>query len=293
MKKNKASVTAEYMAIHRAAEARLPEGERVCYDPFARYFLSSKIIYRHKSPIRRKIARWIMHNIYPGLNGAIVARVRFIDDYLLTCIDDNLEQLVILGAGYDTRAYRIDGLKEKVRVFEIDHPATQELKMEKLKAIFPSLPSHVVYVPINFDNEQLDKKLLEAGYDKIKKTLFILEGLTMYMPPEAIDETLSFITENSGDYSSVVFDCLPSSIVDGTIKAKEGKTMRRHVIRRGEPFRFGLEKEEIEDFLSKRGFFNIKKVMADECRDIYFKGASRDRKISGIFAFVHATVRPD
>ncbi len=293
MKKNKASITAEFMAMHRAAEARLPEGERVCYDPFAKYFLSSKIIYRHKSWIRRKIAHWIMNNIFPGLNGAIVARVRFIDDYLITCIDDGLEQLVILGAGYDTRAYRFDSLKEKVRVYEIDHPATQEIKMEKLKTIFPTPPDHVVYVPINFDKERLSEKLPEAGYDKTKKTLFILEGLIMYMPPEAVDETLSFITKNSGNYSSVIFDCLPSSIVDGTIKAKEGKAMRRHVKGSGEPFRFGLEKGEIEEFLSKRGFFNIKKVMAEECRDTYFKGASRDRKISGIFAFVHGTVKPD
>lgn len=292
MKKNKASITAEYITIHRAAEAMLSEEERVCYDPLAKYFLSSKTVNLYKKPTLRKIARWFMNLKYPGVNGAIVARVRFIDDYLMSCLDDGLEQLVILGAGYDTRAYRCDGLSEKVRVFEVDHPATQELKVEKLKPVFPNPPDHVAYVPLNFDKERLDEKLTEAGYDKTKKTLFTLEGLIMYMSPETVDEILSFISDNSGNYSSVIFDCLPSSVVDGTIKAKEGKAMREHVIKKGEPFRFGLEKEEIEKFLSERGFFNIKNVMAEECRDTYFKGASQDRKISGIFTFVHATVRP-
>ena len=90
--------------------------------------------------------------------GAIVARERYIDDYLQSCIDDGLEQLVILGAGYDSRAYRFEKLK-RVKVFEVDHPATQRVKVARLKEALGELPENVVFVPIDFTKETLERRL--------------------------------------------------------------------------------------------------------------------------------------
>ena len=86
----------------------------------------------------------------------------------------------------------------KIRVFEVDHPGTQIAKMEKIEKIFGRPPEHVVYVPVDFESEDLGRKLLEKGYNKSQKTLFIMEGLVMYIPSKAVDETLVFISKNSG-----------------------------------------------------------------------------------------------
>ena len=77
----------------------------------------------------------------------------YIDDRLQQHLGDGLEQLVILGAGYDSRAYRFEELKKGIKVFEVDHPATQAVKKEKLQEIFQLLPDHVTYVPVDFHNE--------------------------------------------------------------------------------------------------------------------------------------------
>ena len=129
---NQSSHTAETITMHRAAEAMLPEDQRVCNDPLAVHFLSQPILDRFKNPIRRTIARWFMNSFYPGVNGAVVARVRFMDDRLEASIQEGLEQLVIIGAGFDTRAYRFNIPDAGIRVFEVDQSRTQQVKIKKL-----------------------------------------------------------------------------------------------------------------------------------------------------------------
>ena len=84
---------------------------------------------------------------------------------MLECIAAGLNQLVIIGAGFDTRAYRFEEVKENLKVFEVDHPVTQQVKVEKIKEIFGELPDHVIYVPVVFGADRLDRKLLENGYE--------------------------------------------------------------------------------------------------------------------------------
>ena len=162
--------------------------------------------------------------------------------------------MVIIGAGYDTRAYRFNGLSEKVNVFELDHPATQKVKKEKFKEIFDSPPGHVTHIPIHLDKDKISEKLFEGGYDPSKKTLFIMEGLVMYLPPPFVDKILNFIKTTSGPGSWVTFDYLSPSMIDGTVKVKEGKNMIKGVKKWGEPFRFGLKHEEAKDFSCHEDF---------------------------------------
>lgn len=95
------------------------------------------------------------------------------------CIAAGLGQLVIIGAGFDTRAYRFEEVKENLKVFEVDHPVTQQIKVETIKEIFGALPDHVVCVPVVLGADRLDRRLLENGYEPKLKTLFIVEGLLM------------------------------------------------------------------------------------------------------------------
>jgi methyltransferase (TIGR00027 family) len=199
--------------------------------------------------------------------------------------------MVIIGAGYDTRAYRFKGLDEKVNVFELDHPATQDRKKEKLKEIFGSPPRHVTHIPIHLDKDMISEKLFAGGYDQSKKTLFIMEGLVMYLPPSYVEKILTFIKTTSGPGSWVTFDYLPSSMIDGTIRAKEGKNMIKGVKKWGEPFRFGLKHKDANDFLLSLGFCNINTVHAPELKETYFNSENRSSsKISTVFSFAFAEV---
>ena len=286
----KASVTAEIMAVHRATEMlRLPE-ERVCQDPFAIHFLSQEMAGLLKDRQRLTALANESAQKFPGINGAVVARTRFIDDIVLQYIEEGLIQIVILGAGYDSRAYRIEGIKENVTVFEVDDPFTQQIKIQKILDLLGEKPRHVKYVPIDFIKDDLKVCLLENGYDLTKQTLFIMEGLTFYLPAETLDGILVFIAKHTGPQSAIVFDYLPPSVISGTSDRPEGKNSWIEVQRSGEHYRFGLEHNELAAFLAQRGFELKDNVNAPACKDKYFLGQSRQREITPIFWFAHAIV---
>ena len=281
-------------AALRTAEWLAPEDERVCHDPFAKDFLGPVFGAIAKSRLLTKTAIWFSERIAPGMVGYIAGRVRYVDDYLEARIDDGIEQLVIMGAGYDSRAYRFDELKGKVKVFEVDHPATQKVKMEKVKRIFGSLPDHVVYVPIDFENQKLDERLFESGYDKNLKTLFIWEGVTYYITPEAVDTTLAFVAKISGEGSSIIFDYVLQSVLDGTCGVAEVNRGRKAYERIGAPLtsehpRFGVEEGTIEEFLSQRGFHQVENITGDHFESAYSKGSTQNKRL---WCTVYATVKP-
>ena len=292
MKKQTPSKTAERNAFARALESRRPEDIRVCYDPIAKYFMGTGFAFVFNHRLLLRVLWWISNRVRPGLGSFVIARSRYMDDYLQTCINNGLEQLVILGAGYDSRAYRFDELKKGINVFEVDHPATQQVKMEKLKKIFGNLTDHVSFISIHFDREKLPEKLFKNGYDKKLKTLFIWEGVTYYITAEAVDETLKFVANNSGKGSSIIFDYLPPSVVDRSSKQDGSKAVRRLAKRSGEALSFGLEKETIKAFLAQRGFCQVENVNSTSFKGAYFKEIDRDRKMSNHFGVVHATVNP-
>jgi methyltransferase (TIGR00027 family) len=140
----------------------------------------------------------LFNAVVPGFHEFFLARTRYIDDYLKAALEKGLEQLVILGVGYDSRAYRFEELKQQTRVFEVDPPATQQVKKERVQGLFKTLPGHVVYIPVDFQKETLTDSLIANGYDQGLKTLFLWEGVTMYIDAGPADAVLSFIAGFSG-----------------------------------------------------------------------------------------------
>ncbi|MGB9979886.1 SAM-dependent methyltransferase [Methanobacterium sp.] len=284
------SKMAEGMAMQRFSESAKPENERICHDSYAVHFISPEIIkfgMEHPKEAKEKVEQ--MEKLFPGLSSSIMARVRYFDDFTKKSIDEGIEQLIILGAGYDTRAYRIEEFKD-IKVFEVDHPNTQSFKIQKIGEIFGSLPGHVVYVPVDFEKETFSQKLFDNGYDPSKKTLFIMEGLIMYIPPKAVAETLLFIVENSGKGSAVIFDYYPESIVDGTCKLEIGANIRNYVAKQGEPLQFGIKEEKIEDFLIEFGFSKVQNVTSKDYKKLYFRGKNENRDVCELLYFAHAVV---
>ncbi len=285
MKRSQSSITAQGIAFARAKESQKPESERICYDPYARQFVSRWL--------------WVTMSLFwgyaqlrsPGVSEYLATRTRYIDDYLTACIEDGLQQLVILGSGFDSRPYRFEQLKKQGRVFEVDHPATQAVKLAKVKQIFGSLPEHVTYVAIDFDQQRLDQRMAECGYDPRLKTLFIWEGVIFYLSPEAIDSTLDFIAQHSGPGSRVIFDYIYTTAFSGGGKRTEVKSMQRYRGLTGEGLQFSIDEGAIQSFLEERGFCDVKNTDSRDWKKLYFIGVNASRPLAKGYAIATSRVK--
>lgn len=287
MKEKQSSLTAAGIAIARALETEKAEGVRICNDPYARKFLNP--FFYHF--IRLFIIIGYAERTGPGVNGFLVARARYMDDLLQECLDDGLEQLVILGAGYDSRSYRFEQLKNGVKVFEVDHPTTQQEKMKKVKSVLGKLPGHVTYAAIDFNTQTLEDRLPECGYDARLKTLFLCEGVTMYLSAAAVDKTLGFVTKHSHSGSQVVFDYIYTALLDGTVKHGEVSRMRRVRLISGEGLTFSIPEGKLLEFMQARGFTHVIDVTSEELHKKYFIGQNSRRKVAWGYGIALAEVQ--
>jgi methyltransferase (TIGR00027 family) len=178
-----------------------------------------------------------------------------------------------------------------VKVFEVDHPASQQSKTEKVRQIFRQLPDHVTYVPIDFNSQTLEKRLPEYGYDEKRKTLFIWQGVTQYLTPQAVDSTLAFIVNHSGVGSSVIFDYMYPTLLDGTIKRGEVANMRSRRWASGEMLVFGIPEGTVTDFLELRGFCDVQDADHTFLHSNYFHGANASRTVAYGYAIASAVVK--
>jgi methyltransferase (TIGR00027 family) len=281
MKKAQGSGTAIGAAAVRALESEKPANERICYDPFARRFIDSWVY------LLMKLFAWYGEWHTKGGLTSIVCRCRYIDDYLQECLKSGMVQLVILGAGLDSRAYRNELREGVARVFEVDHPATQASKIERVKKAFGKIPAHVTYVPVDFVDEALDK-LLTSGYDPFLKTLFIWEGVTYYLDLESVDATLAWVHANSAPGSAIIFDYQEASGRQAIIR----RDLLYAVVSRwtDEKDVFGFEKGQIEGYLTHRGFTCVVDASADQLTRLYCTGPNQGRKVGRIYSIVHAEV---
>jgi methyltransferase (TIGR00027 family) len=135
----------------------------------------------------------------------MTVRTRFIDEALERAIAGGATQVVVLGAGFDSHAYRCRDLLAHVRVFEVDRPAMQALKKQRVNEVLGGPPANLTYVAIDFQHEDLPDVLTRHGYDPAQRTFFIWEGVTMYLPEEAVRDTLRFAATHPPG-SGIVFD---------------------------------------------------------------------------------------
>jgi methyltransferase (TIGR00027 family) len=182
------------MALFRAIESsRRPSRSKLFDDPFAYCFLRPVlrgVLQLSRIPLLGAAVPGIIDLRWPGARSSGVARTRLIDDYVSISLDNSVDQVVILGAGFDCRAYRITGI-ETTHVFEVDHPATLSKKKDGVRRIFGALPKHVVYVDVDFNTESLGQVLYDSGFKANQRSFFIWEGVTNYLTERAVDSTLS------------------------------------------------------------------------------------------------------
>ena len=198
-------------------------------------------------------------------------RTRHIDDVLAESLRAGTTQVVILGAGLDSRAYRFGDAMRDVRVFELDLPQTQNYKKARVRDLFDVLPAHVTYAPIDFATQDLATVLKAAGYDPAKRTLFIWEGVTMYVPEPGIDATLRAVATNAARGSRIVFDYF----TERALRDRQSVLVpvAKNVAAVGEPFVFGMPGDNAAAFIGPRGFSVVSDFASAELAQKYLPKA--------------------
>ena len=211
------SRTAQYVAWFRALETRRrPASDRLFTDPLAEYFLDRSLraaVTVAALPVAGRAMPWLIDRRVPGPRASAVARTRYIDDALRTAVASGVEQVVILGAGYDCRAHRIPELS-RLHVFEVDHPDTQTVKRHVIERRLGTLPSHVSYVPVDFDRDALADALTAAGLRPGLATFTIWEGVLSYLSPDAVDATVRWTTSVAGPGSSLLLTYVHRGLIE-------------------------------------------------------------------------------
>ena len=214
MKTGAPSRTAEYMALFRALESARPANERLFEDRTAASFLRPSLravaLAARFGPAHSAIVALIDRR-WPGPRPSGVVRTRVIDDFVTATMQAGATQLVLLGAGYDTRATRLPAAASST-VFEIDHPVTQARK----RAALGHVSERVRYVPLDFESNALQPALIDAGLDQSQRTCILWEGVFSYLTPEAIDATLAALVEVCAPGSQILLTYVDQRFLDKT-----------------------------------------------------------------------------
>ena len=264
MQEGKFSRTAQRVAIRRAAHQVL-DHPKVLDDPLALRIIGMEAAEELRSNPKED------HKFSRAFRAFMAARSRYAEDELARAVERGVSQYVILGAGLDTFGYR-NGHPE-LRVFEVDHPATQEWKREQLQAASISIPQSVTLVPVNFERQTLADGLGSCGFDANAAAFFSWLGVTPYLTHEACMATLNFIARMPAG-SGVVFDFAidPKLLNAGQREALDALSAR--VARYGEPFQLFFDPAKLQKELKSLGFLRTEFLQGEQINARYFK----DRK---------------
>ena len=201
----------------------------------------------------------------------IVLRIRYAEDRLQEAILSGVQQYVILGAGLDTFALRHASLANRLRIYEVDHPASQEMKRHQLGRIGP-LPSNLELVPVDFETDRLDEALIGAGFNPEAPAFFAWLGVTCYLTSEAVRDTIGQIAAVAAPGSQVLLDYrYPRSLVPAAGLELVEK-MDRFVERRGEPMLSEYSPDEIGAEMGRAGFTPVEHLSPAEQAQRYLQG---------------------
>ena len=265
------------VTLWRARESARPAASRLFEDDLAPSFLDRRFqwaLQLSRLPLLGRIVPWsLIDGHWSGSRGTVVARTRYIDDALTAALARGVGQVVILGAGFDSRAYRVPGI-ERTRVFEVDLPATQAEKKAAVVRRLGALPAHVRFVPIDFSTDTLDRALPAAGFRAVR-TFFVCEGVTHYLGAADVDALFRYVAGSAPAGSELVFTYIHRALLEGSATfAGAGKTLAT-VRRSGEPYTFGFEPAELPGYLAARGLTLIEDVGADAYRARYLEPLGR------------------
>lgn len=245
-----ASLTAQINAAQRAAESMRPPDRRLIDDPQSRQFvehpaLRAMLAHPRSADAALRVFDWV----WGGLHAHIALRVRYADDARAAAVDDGIDQLVLLGAGFDTTGLRMD--KAAMTLFEVDAPATQAHKRPVVERLASG--DQTVWVSCDFEHDALRQRLLEAGFEPARPSLVVWLGVSMYLTREAIDTTLADLAQLCAPGSRLVLDYIRDGVAAARTPWPGANRIARLVARRGEPYRSDFTEHSLDVLLTAHG----------------------------------------
>ena len=270
------SRTAQYMALFRAIESGKPVGHRLFHDTMAKAFLDRRLRFAStvaRIPLIGCTIPWILDTAWPGARTSGVARTRFIDDRLKQAMQEGFRQVIILGAGFDTRAYRMKELAE-VSVIEVDQPATSRLKRSTLGRLLGELPSNVRFLEMDFNNQRLEAGINSLDFDPATPTAVIWEGVTNYLTAEGVEATFRSLGRIARR-CRVMVTYIDRAVLDSGVHFAGAANAKARIASVGENWTFGFNPVEFPVYLARYGFHLLEDVGSREYRALYMPARRR------------------
>lgn len=290
MKKNSASYTAQIMALYRAMETRRGAGgrprqgsgdgpadgggsrmpKRLFADPYAEVFLSGRLRLASRIAAFSAGQRWLyryMQRRLPGALGSGIARTRYIDDLLERRLADGVRQVILLGAGFDTRALRLPAL-QRVNVLEIDHPDTSARKQLFLRKTVQPLPAHVRFLSIDFNQQGLAELFRQRGIVISQPTVVLWEGVTNYLERAAVDAVLRLVGRFPKG-SAIIFTYIHRGVLEEPAAWHGAEKLIAELDSIEERWTCGFLPEELPEYLRGCGLRLVEDQGAAEYRQRY------------------------
>ncbi len=272
-----------------ALEQHLPEDKRIVSDSLAYQILpfGARIWVRLILLLMSvdAMVKW-MEKTIPGMWSGFLCRKRYIDDRVADAADGGrVEAVVNLGAGFDTRPYRLPALAE-IPVWEVDQPANIDAKRSRLKKRFGELPHRVSLVAIDFDHEDLPAVLASHGYTSDRRTFFIWEAVTQYLTEAGIQATFNFLAGTPAG-SRLAFTYVRKDFIDGEARYGHEYVYKRMVVKDGS-WLFGMDAEDVAGFLDSYGWRILEHLGYDDLAERYVEPTGRDLLSTPLERIVYA-----
>ena len=280
------STSALMAAAARAAHLLVDGQPTIFADPLAAALLGDRA--------EELIAYHERHGTHPVLAGArvqVTCRSRYAEGALARAVDAGVTQYVVLGAGLDSFAYRGGLLAGRVRVFEVDHPASQQVKCAALAAAGIGVPDSVRYVPADLARDPLARCLDAAGFDAAAPAVVAWLGVTMYLSAEAVAETMTAVGRLAPGTELIADYLLPEGARDEA-GALYGALVAQASAEQGEPWRSCFTPDQMADLAHRAGFGAVRTVSQRDTIPVELWQRADSLRPATLAVLFHGTVNP-
>ncbi len=281
MDEGRPSVTAFSAGMHRAAHQILDE-PKIFDDPMALTILGGQGKTWLFSHLERFQAR-------RSMRAFIVLRSRYAEDELTRAVQRGVKQYVILGAGLDTFPYRNPYPGSRLRVYEVDHPATQAWKRRRLQGMGMAIPGSLTFAPVDFEKQTLNEGLRQAGFNKKEPAYFSLLGVVIYLTRAAALETFKYVASLPRG-TEIVFDCGVSDSLLTEYKRLVREKRASQMMKIGEPWLTYFDPVALANDLRQIGFSRVGDLGSAAANERYFKDREDGLRVSGGGLLIKARV---
>ncbi|QZA06185.1 SAM-dependent methyltransferase [Mycolicibacter heraklionensis] len=285
MARNPAAQTAYGPMLLAAVEQHEPPSRRLVDDDLAAAFLPARIRWLVAATRPALLRKWViaaMDRSGPGLWVNLTCRKRFIADRIDEA-GENIDAVVILGAGLDTLAYRL-ARRTRIPVFEVDQAVNIARKAATVRRALGALPLSVRLVALDFERDDLLTTLVEHGYRTAFRTFFVCEGVTQYLTEAGVRRTMEGLRP-AAPGSRLVFTYVRRDFIDGKNLYGSQRLYRRVVKKL---WHFGLQPDQVADFLAEYGWRLIEQAGPEQLLQRYVEPTGRDLDASDLEWSVYA-----